>query len=167
MNLTGVPKEKCTCAENTETPAAKYPIETLPSVEEEGYANTDDGTMPANVEKLRQAVVGEKIVSVTPIPASKRDYQEHGSVVLELSGGKRVMLKGTDDCCAYTAVKDITLNLPMIDHIITGVGTTDKFHTWHIYADLGDIMKLSVEWSCGNPFYYAYGFKIEVMDEWD
>ena len=43
-----------------------------------------------------------------------------------------------------------------------GVGTTDDFQTWHIYCDLGDILELDVAWSCGNPFYYGYGFDIDV-----
>lgn len=36
------------------------------------------------------------------------------------------------------------------------------FTKWHIYADMGDVMELDVEWSCGNPFYYGYGFDIVV-----
>ena len=43
-----------------------------------------------------------------------------------------------------------------------GVGTTDGFTRWHIYADMGDVLELEVGWSCGNPFYYGYGFNITV-----
>ena len=49
-----------------------------------------------------------------------------------------------------------------MDHVILGVGTTDGYTTWHIYADFGDVMRLKVGWSCGNPFYYGYGFTIRV-----
>lgn len=41
-------------------------------------------------------------------------------------------------------------------------GTTDGYTTWHIYADFGDVMRLKVDWSPGNPFYYGYGFDIAV-----
>ena len=49
--------------------------------------------------------------------------------------------------------------------MITGVGTTDGYTTWHIYADMGDVLELSVGWSCGNPFYYAFRFHITVREE--
>jgi len=45
-----------------------------------------------------------------------------------------------------------------------GVGTTAQYQTWHIYADWGDVLKLEVGWSCGNPFYYGYGFDIDVVE---
>jgi hypothetical protein len=51
-----------------------------------------------------------------------------------------------------------------VDHIITGVGTTGGYTTWHIYADMGDVLELSVGWSSGNPFYYGYGFDISVVE---
>lgn len=66
------------------------------------------------------------------------------------------------DCCAYTNLDAFLLNPELVDHIITGVGTTDAYQTWHIYCDLGDVLKLDVGWSCGNPFYYGYGFDIKV-----
>ena len=44
-----------------------------------------------------------------------------------------------------------------------GVGTTGEYTRWHIYADLGDVLELTVGWSCGNPFYYGYGFYIDVV----
>jgi hypothetical protein len=52
----------------------------------------------------------------------------------------------------------------LVDHIILGVGTTDGYTTWHVYADAGDVLELAVGWSCGNPFYYGYGFTITVDD---
>lgn len=30
-------------------------------------------------------------------------------------------------------------------------------------AVVGDVMELEVGWSCGNPFYYGYGFSINVV----
>jgi hypothetical protein len=50
----------------------------------------------------------------------------------------------------------------MVEHAILGVGTTEGYTKWHIYADFGDVMQLDVGWSCGNPFYYGYGFDIAV-----
>lgn len=124
-----------------------YPIETLD-------AEDDDGTMPDNVDTLATHVVGHRIVSV------ERD----GGTVITLDNGKRVILHDTGDCCAYTEVESFLLHPERVDHIITGVGTTDGYTTWHIYADLGDILELTVGWSCGNPFYYGYGFSISVED---
>ncbi len=66
------------------------------------------------------------------------------------------------DCCAYTELDSFLLNPELVDHMILGVGTTDYYTTWHIYADMGDVLKLNVKWSCGNPFYYGYGFNIQV-----
>ena len=74
------------------------------------------------------------------------------------------MLVDTDDCCAYTDLEEIILNLDKIDHAILGVGTTEGYTKWHIYADLGDVVEMQVGWSCGNPFYYGYGFEIAVVD---
>ncbi len=45
-----------------------------------------------------------------------------------------------------------------------GVGTTNGYSTWHIYADWGDILELSVGWYAGNTGYYGYGFDINVVD---
>jgi hypothetical protein len=71
-------------------------------------------------------------------------------------------LVGNGDCCAYTELESFLLHPELVDHIITGVGTTDGYNTWHIYADIGDVLELSVGWSSGNPFYYGYGFDIQV-----
>jgi hypothetical protein len=75
-----------------------------------------------------------------------------------------VFLVGTDDCCAYTELETFLLNVDKVDHIITGVGTTDGYTKWHIYCDFGDVLELTVGWSSGNPFYYGYGFAIIVED---
>ena len=81
-----------------------------------------------------------------------------------LDNGKQVSLRNTDDCCAYTELTAFFLDPASVDHMILGVGTTDGYQTWHIYADFGDIMRLKVDWSCGNPFYYGYGFDIDVIE---
>jgi hypothetical protein len=130
---------------------AGYSEETLSSED-------DDGTMVANVAALRQEVVGHKIASAELVK---------GTFVIELDDGRRVSLRNTDDCCAHTELESFLLNPELVDHIITGVGTTDGYTTWHVFADMGDVLKLSVGWSCGNPFYYGYGFDIIVASEVD
>lgn len=127
----------------------------------------DDGTMPNNVAQLADAVVGHKIVS-----AEKRitEYENYGytrsaeAFVITLDNGKQVQLFDNSDCCAYTDLEGFLLDPSAVDHVILGVGTTDEYQTWHIYADFGDVLKLTVGWSPGNPFYYGYGFSIKVVD---
>jgi hypothetical protein len=130
---------------------------------DEGY---DDGTMPDNVDQLRQEVVGHKIVDAGW--AEKPHWYGSGMTQrvfqITLDNGKQVILRDTDDCCAYTELEDFFLHVDKIDHIITGVGTTEGFSKWHVYADLGDVLELTVGWSSGNPFYYGYGFSIAVED---
>lgn len=128
---------------------------------------SDNGTMPENVQTLREAVVGRKIVSgERRETSSKKDYMgwSYGQpFVLTLDDGTQVELYDTNDCCAYTELSEFLLNPELVDHVILGVGTTDAYNTWHIYADLGDVAKLDVSWSSGNPFYYGYGFDIRVV----
>lgn len=137
----------------------RYPEETL------DHDYEDDGTMPENVDTLRQAVVGHRIVSAEFRQAKQHTkYWSTGiGLVLTLDNGTEVALLDTSDCCAYTELEGFFLDPASVDHVIMGVGTTDKFSTWHIYADWGDILKLQVGWSCGNPFYYGYGFDIQVV----
>lgn len=116
----------------------------------------DDGTMVYSAERLREAVVGHKIVGA--------EQHGNGTLVITLDNGTVVEMVGEADCCAYTDVERFILHADKIDHIITGVGTTDGYTTWHIYADFGDVLELSVAWSSGNPFYYAYGFHIAVKE---
>ena len=138
-----------------------YPPDQLAEYDE------DDGTMPENVAKLGEHVIGHRIVS-----AEKRDFKvkdsywtaDHG-LVLTLDNGVRVCLADTSDCCAYTELKEFLLHPERVDHIITGVASTDGYTKWHIFADLGDVLELKVDWSCGNPFYYGYGFDIFVENE--
>lgn len=134
---------------------------------EELGPDDDDGTMPDNVATLAGHVVGHKIVAVERNASGPGPYEWSGETygtALVLDNGKRILLVNTDDCCAFTDLEDVVLNLDKIDHVITGVGTTDGYTKWHIYADLGDVVELKVGWSCGNPFYYGYGFDILVQE---
>ncbi|MFJ3248373.1 hypothetical protein [Streptomyces sp. NPDC086782] len=129
-------------------------------------SDDDDGTMPDNVDTLRDAVVGHRIVKAEAgeMVKSRWGHLERAPLVITLDNGKRVELLNTDDCCAYTELESFLLHPDRVDHIITGVGTTDGYTTWHIYADMGDVLELSVGRSCGNPFYYGYGFDISVTE---
>ncbi len=126
----------------------------------------DNGTMPDNVDALRASVVGHRIVSAEIGPATEDEwsYRSTSALIITLDNGKRVELQDTDDCCAHTELVSFLAHPERVDHIITGVGTTNGFTTWHIFADMGDVLELSVSWSCGSPFYYAYGFSIRVTE---
>lgn len=127
----------------------------------------DDGTMVNNVATLAEAVVGHRIVSAERTTFPGRSYSgeiyEYETFVITLDDGTRVALDNTNDCCAHTDLMAFLLHPERIDHIITGIGTTGGYNTWHIYADMGDVLELTVGWSCGNPFYYGYGFEIRVV----
>lgn len=127
-----------------------YPSETLADYE-------DDGTMPENVATLAEAVVGHRIVAV-------REGESKWSTTLVLDNGQQVILSNTNDCCAGTELEKFLLHPDRVDHVIAGVGTTDGYTTWHIYADAGDVLELTVGWSPGNPFYYMYGFQINIEE---
>lgn len=142
----------------------------------EGWGrNEDDGTMLENVKTLEDKIVGRKIVSSkmvkTPGHYMRLNANPNGyifyqdSLELTLDNGHRVYLRNTDDCCAFTEMREFLLHPESVDHVIMGVGTTDDYTTWHIFADFGDVMALTVEWSCGNPFYYGYGFQIDVVED--
>jgi hypothetical protein len=119
--------------------------------------------MHENVTELSDAVVGHRIVKAERETIhSPYSWRTSKALVLTLDDGTRVKLRDTDDCCAYTELESFMANVEMIDHVIIGVGTTEGYTKWHIYADLGDMLELTVGWSCGNPFYYGYGFDIEV-----
>jgi hypothetical protein len=134
----------------------------MPTVSDQRYPresvdpDDDDGTMRDNVDMLASHVVGRRIVSA--------EGDGRGTTTLTLDDGRRVQLANSSDCCAYTSLESFFLDPSSVDHMILGVGTTDEFTTWHIYADFGDVMRLKVDWSCGNPFYYGYGFDIHVKD---
>lgn len=148
--------------------SSPYPIE--------GWGrDEDDGTMLDNVQTLEQKVVGRKIVSsrtikapyhYMPLNSDPNRYISYANALeLTLDNGRRVYLRDTDDCCAYTTLHEFLLHPESVDHVIMGVGTTEGYTTWHIFADFGDVMALTVDWSCGNPFYYGYGFQIDVVDD--
>lgn len=137
--------------------AHRYPPEELDS-------DYDDGTMPRNVEQLADAVIGRRIVRAAKETVKYKTGYSDSVMILELDNGTRVTLEDTADCCAYTMLEDFFTHPEMVDHAILGVGTTDGYSTWHIYADFGDVMRLKVGWSAGNPFYYGYGFHIRVRE---
>lgn len=133
-----------------------YPIEQLDEDE-------DDGTIVENVQRLTDVVVGRRIVSTGYIEEPKSwGCGTEKVFALTLDNGMRVKLFNTDDCCAYTELESFLLHPELVDHVITGVGTTNEYTRWHIYADMGDVLELEVGWNCGNPFYYGYGFGIDV-----
>lgn len=142
---------------------ARYPVEKLDE-------DADDGTMVENVEELRKRVVGRRIVAAEKGTARVAegkyggfDPRDESGFIITLDSGERVLLVDDGDCCAYTTLESFLLHPEMVDHIITGVGTTEEYEKWHIYADMGDVLELKVGWSCGNPFYYGYGFDICVV----
>lgn len=126
----------------------------------------DDGTMADNVDQLRQSVVGRRIVATEcrDVPLySWAVGSKTTAFIITLDDGTEVQLKNTDDCCAYTELEAFLLHPDKVDHVIMGVGTSEEYTRWHIYADMGDVLELTVGWSCGNPFYYGYGFDIDVV----
>lgn len=135
------------------TTEERYPKEVLDE-------DDDNGTMPQNVAELEQALIGRKIKAAA-YGTVEEGYSKQAMIIL-LDDGTEVELFDTNDCCAYTALESFLLNADKIDHAILGVGTTDEYNTWHIFADFGDVMEMKVGWSCGNPFYYGYGFDIRV-----
>jgi hypothetical protein len=124
-------------------------------VEEKLGEDDDDGTMVKNVAALREHVVGHRIVTAK---------QSGRTFTITLDSGKQVELLDSDDCCAHTDLLAFLLHPERVDHVIAGVGTTDGYTTWHVYADMGDVLEMTVGWSCGNPFYYGYGFNIRVTE---
>jgi hypothetical protein len=125
----------------------------------------DDGTIVDNVKDLSNAVVGHCIVKAErgKVPQNYRTYMVDGFIIT-LDNGTQVFLKDTHDCCAFTELQDFLLHPESVNHVIMGIATEDQYTTWHIYADYGDILNLQVSWSCGNPFYYGYGFDIQVQE---
>lgn len=149
----------------------KYDIEDF---KEASYE--DDGTMTRSAEELQKALIGKKIVSVekrelTDAEKAIVEKEEYGYLNTYLYGGEMTILTLSDqtiallieigDCCAYTSLD--VFKLLDTDHVITGVGTTDGFNKWFIYAEDSVVATADVSWSCGNPFYYGYGFEIKVL----
>jgi hypothetical protein len=161
--------------QNSSLPFLGYPVEDLTKLPE--GANSwdhpeDDGTMPTNVKQLAETVVGHKIVSVEKGPVTIPDgtedrfyrYGKGTGLLLTLDDGRKVAMLDSSDCCAFTDIANYVERIAEYPHVITGVGTTDRFTKWHIYGELGDVMGIEVAWSPGNPFYYGYGFDIVVWD---
>lgn len=139
--------------------ASPYPPEQLDP-------DDDDGTIVDNVKAFESEIIGHRIVKVetTEVPPKYEWSTPETGLLITLDNGKRVGLVDTEDCCAYTEVKEFLFHHDRIDHIITGVGTTDGYTTWHVFADFGDVMEIKVGWSCGNPFWYGYGFDLRVTE---
>ena len=140
---------------------------------EDSYS--DDGTMQRSAEELQKAVVGHRIINAerkfivyrhSPYGREKESRGTH--MVLTLDNQTEVILIEQGDCCAYTSID--AYKLMSTEHVITSVGTTNGFQKWFIYGSLGlgfsgdkVIFGMDVDWSCGNPFYYGYGFEIIVQ----
>ncbi|QFP97013.1 hypothetical protein SEA_SUERTE_42 [Gordonia phage Suerte] len=158
-------------AETTDTGPVSgppYPPDRVPD-------DHDDGTMPTNVAEFAEQVVGRRIIKAEKTDFRPEDfdgtehtywssYSDTHGLVLTLDDGRRVVLVDTSDCCAYTSLEEFFLHPERVDHVITGVATTDGYERWHVFADLGDILELKIGWSAGNPFYYGYGFNIGVSN---
>lgn len=130
------------------------------------YNNIDNGTMYESAAALSDAVVGHKIVSVRmdQAPKYKDSFYFIDVLMITLDNGKEVKVVPQSDCCAFTEIREFLLHPESVDHMIMGVKMTETATLWHIYADFGDILQLSVDWSAGNPFYYGYGFHIQVEE---
>lgn len=121
--------------------------------------------MSGNVSGLAAEVVGHKIVKAGWVDRDQGSgYHWYGSrqFEIELDNGTKVYLADTDDCCAYTELSNFLLYPDRVDHMIMGVESDQGFDTWHIYADMGDVLTLDVSWSSGNTGYYGFGFHIDV-----
>ena len=128
----------------------------------------DDGTMPENVANLEEALIGRKIVKAEQGSGTFNNgyYDDSGSgLILTLDSGEKWIIADTYDCCAYTALERFLLHPENIDHAITSVETQVGYTKWFILADMAHVLDLEVSWSCGNPFYYGYGFDIAVVKE--
>ena len=127
----------------------------------------DDGTMVESAAALAKSVVGHRIVKVekgSTRTSEWSDRRDPNGLRLTLDTGRVVTLGGGSDCCAYTELNAFLFNADKVDHVITGLSTENGYERWHIFADAGDVLELTVSWSCGNPFYYGYGFYINVEE---
>lgn len=124
-----------------------------------GPYEVDNGTMPDSLEALKEAVVGHRIVRVEEPGGGSWSKP---ALRLTLDDATVVTLITREDCCAYTDITNIVSRIDEVDHIITNVTADGDFEKWHILADMESVLELDVSWSCGNPFYYAYGFEISI-----
>ena len=127
--------------------------------------DADDGTIVDNVAHLAESVVGRRIVKVEGLGGTRRSsVYSAPQLRITLDTGATVELAGTADCCAGTDLESFLWNAKAVDHIITGIRTENGYGKWSIFADFGDVLELTVDWGCGNPFYYGYGFEITVKN---
>lgn len=128
----------------------------------------DDGTIVENVTDLRDRLIGRRIVK-----AEKRNWkttaehmwreQGHG-LVLTLDDGTCFAIQDEHDCCAYTVLEKWVFHTDQVDNAITNIETENGYTTWHVLADMKDVLTLDVKWSAGNAFYYAYGFSFPTVE---
>lgn len=119
--------------------------------------------MGGSAVEFQTAIVGRKIVKVERIV---RDYSGTAfsqGVQFTLDDGRVVELHDTNDCCAFTEVKDFEI-LADLDNVITSVTTVDGYQKWYVYAAGIPVVGVYVDWSPGNPYYYGFGFSITVKD---
>ena len=126
---------------------------------------TENTQMEGSVEELASAVIGHRIISAVHegVPRDRWGNAYEDILVLTLSNGNRVKIIDSSDCCAYTQLKAFMLSPSSINHVITSVGTSNGYTTWHIYAAMNDVLKINVAWDEGTG-YYGYGFKIKVIE---
>jgi hypothetical protein len=126
---------------------------------------TENTQMEQNVEEFASAVIGHRIISAVHAEVRKDrwGYAYKDTLVLTLSNGNRVKIIDSSECCAYTQLDAFMLNPESVNHVITSVGTSDGYTTWHIYAEMNDVLNLTVGWAEGTG-YYSYGFDIKVIE---
>lgn len=124
--------------------------------------------MGGSAEELQNAVIGHRIVSVEKLDREKYPGGSYSwrltGVVLTLDDGTRVEVVDTDDCCAYTSIEQYQF-LADTDNAVTSVTTEDGFSKWFIYAGGVPVVSMDVGWSPGNPYFYGFGFEINVQKE--
>lgn len=134
--------------------------------DDEADSDYEAEVMGGSAKELEAAVIGHRIVEVR----KGYDYEQYwdksqahsdSGITLVLDNGTEVAVHDTDDCCAYTSVRDFEF-LTKTDNVITRVETNEGFDQWHIYAAEVPVVSLGVDWSPGNPYYYGFGFGIAV-----
>ena len=121
------------------------------------------GVMQGSVSEFAGAVIGSRIVRVekrTNLPG----YGNSNALDFTLDNGNVVTLADTDDCCAYTMVENFEF-LEGSENAITSVDTQDGFQTWFVYAEGVPVVRMGVDWSPGNPYYYGFGFNVTVKEK--
>jgi hypothetical protein len=98
--------------------------------------NEDNGTMVENVDTLRKAVVGHRIVKAEKVTGGIKENGYSGDAYsggfkITLDNGREVTLADSNDCCAYTSLEEFLLDPGSVDHMIMGVGTTGQYSRRH------------------------------------